>query len=73
MLLNLGYDVLGSDLNASPVTERLESFGAHIFIGHLGGAATDVLSVEPPRDGNLKHNRTHIVQALDASLNRLRH
>lgn len=28
VLLNLGYEVSGSDLKASPVTERLESFGA---------------------------------------------
>jgi len=34
VLLNLGYQVSGSDLKASPVTERLESFGAQIFIGH---------------------------------------
>ena len=32
VLLNLGYEVSGSDLKASPVTERLESFGAQIFI-----------------------------------------
>ena len=31
VLLNLGYEVSGSDLKASPVTERLESFGAEIF------------------------------------------
>jgi len=34
VLLNLGYEVSGSDLKASAVTERLESFGARIFIGH---------------------------------------
>ena len=34
VLLNLGYEVSGSDLKASPVTERLESFGAEIFVGH---------------------------------------
>jgi len=34
VLLNLGYEVSGSDLKASAVTERLESFGAQIFIGH---------------------------------------
>ena len=47
VLLNLGYEVSGSDLKASPVTERLESFGAHIFIGHRAenAAAADVLVV----------------------------
>jgi len=34
VLLNLGYQVSGSDLKASPVTQRLESFGAEIFVGH---------------------------------------
>jgi len=34
VLLNLGYQVSGSDLKASAVTERLENFGAKIFIGH---------------------------------------
>jgi len=45
VLLNLGYEVSGSDLKASPVTERLESFGAHIFIGHRAenAAAADVV------------------------------
>ncbi|MGS0941817.1 UDP-N-acetylmuramate--L-alanine ligase [Pseudomonas luteola] len=34
VLLNLGYEVSGSDLRASPVTERLQQFGAKIYIGH---------------------------------------
>ena len=34
LLLNLGYDVRGSDLKASAVTERLQSMGATIFSGH---------------------------------------
>ena len=34
VLLNLGYEVSGSDLKASAVTERLESFGAIVYIGH---------------------------------------
>src|SRR5450830_2083161 len=47
VLLNLGYEVSGSDLKTSPVTERLESFGAHIFIGHRAenAAEADVLVV----------------------------
>ena len=47
VLLNLGYQVSGSDLKASPVTERLESFGAQIFIGHRAenAANADVLVV----------------------------
>ena len=34
VLLNRGYDVTGSDLQKSDVTERLESLGAEIFEGH---------------------------------------
>jgi len=47
VLLNLGYEVSGSDLKASPVTARLERFGAKIFIGHRAEnvASADVLVV----------------------------
>jgi len=47
VLLNLGYEVSGSDLRASAVTERLQSFGAEIFLGHQAGnvAGADVLVV----------------------------
>ncbi len=34
VLLNQGYDVSGSDMRASANTERLESMGASIHIGH---------------------------------------
>jgi UDP-N-acetylmuramate--alanine ligase len=48
VLLNLGYDVQGSDLKANAVTQRLERLGAKIFIGHaaqhLGKADVVVVS-----------------------------
>lgn len=34
VLLNQGYEISGSDLAASAVTERLEAMGARIFVGH---------------------------------------
>jgi UDP-N-acetylmuramate--alanine ligase len=34
VLVNLGYDVAGSDLRASAVTERLARRGVEVFIGH---------------------------------------
>ncbi|HEX7047837.1 MAG TPA: UDP-N-acetylmuramate--L-alanine ligase [Gammaproteobacteria bacterium] len=34
VLLNLGYNVQGSDIKANTVTRRLESLGANIWIGH---------------------------------------
>ncbi len=37
LLLNLGYDVSGSDLQASPITRRLEQLGGTIHIGHAAG------------------------------------
>src|ERR1017187_2717717 len=34
VLLNLGYQISGSDVKLSPVTQRLEAMGARIFEGH---------------------------------------
>lgn len=36
LLLNLGYTVSGSDLNSSPITEKLRSLGGKIYKGHDG-------------------------------------
>ncbi|KAA9007931.1 UDP-N-acetylmuramate--L-alanine ligase [Histidinibacterium aquaticum] len=48
ILLNHGYVVQGSDLKASPITERLRGLGAHIFEGqsaeNLGEAQVVVIS-----------------------------
>ena len=48
VLLNLGYEVQGSDLKANAVTQRLARLGARIFIGHaaehLGNADVVVVS-----------------------------
>ncbi len=48
VLLNLGYEISGSDLRLSPVTERLEKLGAKIWQGHdpshLGDAKVVVIS-----------------------------
>ncbi|GAB5445593.1 UDP-N-acetylmuramate--L-alanine ligase [Gymnodinialimonas sp.] len=48
VLLNHGYDVQGSDLKASPITERLSALGARVFIGqvaeNLAGAEVVVIS-----------------------------
>src|SRR5262245_56518656 len=34
VLLNLGYQITGSDVKLSPITERLGSLGARVFEGH---------------------------------------
>jgi UDP-N-acetylmuramate--alanine ligase len=48
LLLNLGYKVSGSDLKASDITDRLQSSGGIIFIGHraeqISGADVVVIS-----------------------------
>jgi len=48
VLLNLGYEVQGSDLKANAVTARLARLGAKIFLGHaaenLGNADVVVVS-----------------------------
>jgi UDP-N-acetylmuramate--alanine ligase len=48
ILLNLGYQITGSDLKLSPITERLASQGARIFEGHsaenIAGARALVVS-----------------------------
>jgi UDP-N-acetylmuramate--alanine ligase len=48
VLLNLGYEVQGSDLKPNPVTERLMKLGASVMIGHradnVGDADVVVIS-----------------------------
>jgi UDP-N-acetylmuramate--alanine ligase len=48
VLVNLGYEVQGSDLKSNAVTQRLKRLGAKIFIGHaaehLGSADVVVVS-----------------------------
>ncbi len=34
ILLNLGYEVSGSDIQPSPITERLQRYGLRFFCGH---------------------------------------
>ncbi len=34
VMLNLGYDISGSDLNENAVTQRLSKLGANIYFGH---------------------------------------
>ncbi|MCK9238853.1 UDP-N-acetylmuramate--L-alanine ligase [Desulfocurvus sp.] len=41
VLLNLGYEVSGSDLADSPVTSRLRTLGATVYKGHAAGNVGD--------------------------------
>jgi len=40
VLVNLGYEVSGSDLKLSPITEKLAGMGAHIYEGHAASNVT---------------------------------
>src|SRR4051794_38212357 len=48
VLLNLGYQISGSDVKLSPITERLAAMGARVFEGHaafhIAGARALVVS-----------------------------
>ena len=41
VLLNQGYEISGSDLRASSVTNRLAEMGAVIYLGHLAEHVLD--------------------------------
>ena len=62
VLLNNGYDVQGSDLKASPITERLAGLGARIFVGqhaeNLQGAEVVVIS-SAIKAGNPELDQAH--------------
>src|SRR5579883_2581115 len=62
VLLNLGFQISGSDVKLSPITARLEGMGARVFEGHAAsnvagaravgggaGGAARAASGEPPR------------------------
>jgi UDP-N-acetylmuramate--alanine ligase len=70
VLLNLGYDVQGSDLKPNAVTERLSRLGARVMIGHdaahVRGADVVVVSSAVSRDNpevaTALDSRTPVVQ-----------
>ena len=53
VLLNQGYEISGSDIKASSVTERLEKKGAKVFIGH---AADNVVGVDVIENSSAVNN-----------------
>jgi len=62
VLLNHGYDIQGSDLKASPITERLVGLGARVFVGqsaeNLKGAEVVVIS-SAIKKGNPELDEAH--------------
>lgn len=69
VLLNLGYQVSGSDLRESATTKRLAEQGAKIFIGHRSGNVSGVdavvtssaVTVENPEVVEAKDSRIPLV------------
>ena len=66
VLLNLGYQVSGSDLQQTPVTERLEELGAKIYHGHSRQHVGDVEVVV--RSTAVKDENPEVVEALERSI-----
>jgi len=62
VLLNLGYQISGSDLRATPITERLERLGARVFLGHAaahikGAKAIVISSAVDPSNAEVQEAR----------------
>jgi UDP-N-acetylmuramate--alanine ligase len=62
VLLNLGYQISGSDARLSPITERLAGLGARIYEGHqasnvTGARALVVSSAVDPQNPELQEAR----------------
>ena len=66
VLLNLGYQVHGSDLKQSPVTERLRELGARICYGHNRDNIADVQVVV--RSTAVKDDNPEIIEARTRSI-----
>jgi UDP-N-acetylmuramate--alanine ligase len=70
VLKNLGYEISGSDIKQSAITQRLESLGIKISIGHAAEniADTDVIVVTSAIDGSneeliaARNNRIPVVR-----------
>jgi UDP-N-acetylmuramate--alanine ligase len=61
VLINQGYEISGSDIKASSVTERLVTKGARVFIGH---AAENILGVDVIVNSSaVNHTNPEIVHA----------
>ncbi len=83
VLLNQGYEIAGSDIKAGKTTERLQGFGAQVFIGHraenIAGADVIVVSTaidnENPEIAAAREARLPIVRRAEmlAELMRYRH
>lgn len=66
VLINQGYEISGSDIKASSVTERLEQKGAKVFIGH---AAENIAGVDVIVNSSAVNNTNpEIIQARESRI-----
>jgi UDP-N-acetylmuramate--alanine ligase len=83
VLLNLGYQISGSDLKTSPVTQRLAALGAVIFVGHAAANVSTVdvvvtssaISVDNPEVAEARRLHVPVIQRAEmlAELMRLKY
>ncbi|MBN2333561.1 MAG: UDP-N-acetylmuramate--L-alanine ligase [Deltaproteobacteria bacterium] len=66
VLLNLGYQVTGSDLRQTPITDRLAELGAEIYLGHSRQHVGDVQVVV--RSTAVKNDNPELVEALERAI-----
>lgn len=69
VLLNLGYEVSGTDLKSSAATRRLETLGARVYLGHSEDNARDadvivVSTAVPAHNPELVYARAHRIPAV---------
>jgi UDP-N-acetylmuramate--alanine ligase len=66
VLLNLGYEISGSDLKASEATNRLGSLGGKIFIGHAAAhvAEADVVVISSA----VRRDNAEVIEARNRSV-----
>ena len=75
VLLNLGYQISGSDLKLSPITERLAGLGATVYEGHdaaniVGAKALVVTSAADPQNPEVVEARRLGIPVISASVPR---
>src|SRR5271166_2292015 len=83
VLLNLGYQISGSDLKDSPVTRRLATLGAAIFDGHSAANITgadvvvtsSAISIDNPEVAEARRQHIPVIQRAEmlAELMRLKY
>ena len=53
VLINMGYEITGSDLAESETTRRLKSLGAVIALGHEGCNVSRSIAILVPRSSSI--------------------